>query len=370
MIYLNNAGTSFPKPPEVARAVAEALSASPADHGDLLRSARAAICGFLGLADPGRLILTPGCTSALAVALEDLPWEPGDGVITSSVEHHALARPVQRLAASRGVVHHQAPYRPGEPIDLGFVEEKLRTGGVRLVAVTGASNVTGEILPVENLAEMAHRRGALLLVDAAQTVGVIPVDLSGKGADIAVFAGHKGPLGPQGVGGLWAAPHVQFRSPSAACEIGPGGNGPEVCSTFPGACDVGSMNLPGVAGLAAGMGWLASRPSPAEGDSPRDLAASLACRVAELPGAELLGGRDAARTATVSMHLPGLPVEKAEAFFRERRIIVRAGQHCAPWALRALGRPEGAIRASFGPYSTAGDLEAVSAAVAEAASRA
>ncbi|HXI01695.1 MAG TPA: aminotransferase class V-fold PLP-dependent enzyme, partial [Candidatus Saccharimonadales bacterium] len=253
MIYANNAGTSWPKPPEVREAVAATLAAPPEEAPRLLAAAHEEIAGFLGVKDPARLLLTQGCTSALALAIGDLPWESGDVVVTSSLEHHALERPVAKLVRERGVIHRAAPYRPGLPVDPGFVSGVLGEGRVRLVALTAASNVTGEILPVEEIAGMAHRHGALCLVDAAQTAGLLPIDAERLGVDILVFAGHKGPLGPQGIGGLWAAPHVEFRSPAAACEIGGSRRADGACSPFPGYCDAGSANVAGAAGLAAGM---------------------------------------------------------------------------------------------------------------------
>jgi selenocysteine lyase/cysteine desulfurase len=219
---------------------------------------------------------------------------------------------------------------------------------------------------VEEIAALAHAHGALLLVDAAQTAGVIPLDCERSGADILVFAGHKGPLGPQGVGGLWAASHVAFESPSASCEVG-AGSGPGGCLPFPGTCDTGSVNLPGVAGLAAGMAWLSARREAGPGTGPRALARRLATALADLRHVTLFGGPDVLRTATISMRIEGLPIERAEAFFRERGIIVRAGSHCAAMALQAIGAPEGTIRVSFGIFNTDQDRAAILGAVADAA---
>ena len=153
MIYANAAGTSWPKPAGVVDAVQRAMLADPSDNAARYREGHEAVRRFFGVPDAAaeRLLLAPSCTSALGVALGDLQLERGDVVITSSLEHHALARPVQKLVWERGVVHAQAPYAPGAPIDLDYVEATLRAGRVRLVAVTGASNVTGERLPIEAL---------------------------------------------------------------------------------------------------------------------------------------------------------------------------------------------------------------------------
>ena len=361
-IHGNHAGTSWPKPPGVAEAMRDALLAEPERHAAIFADAHAAIAKFLGVAAPERLLLASSCTHALSVAIGDLPWEPGDVVVTSSLEHHALARPVTKLVHERSVVHAASPYAAGRPIDLEFVENTLRRGRVRLVAVTHASNVTGEVLPIHELATLAHAHGALLLVDAAQTAGTWPVTAAELGADLVVFAGHKGLQGPLGIGGLWAAPHVRFVCPAATCELGgkdARGQGP--IAPFPGFCDVGSVNLPAAAGLAAGMAWLHSLPLR-ERHRPLKFAAHLLAELDERPRCRRLGG-DGPHTGTLSMVIDGLPLERAQQHFAEHGITVRAGTHCAPMALAALGVPDGCLRISFGPTNRDGDVDAVLAAI-------
>ena len=338
MIYANAAGTSWPKPAGVVDAVQRAMLADPSDNAARYREGHEAVRRFFGVPDAAaeRLLLAPSCTSALGVALGDLQLERGDVVITSSLEHHALARPVQKLVWERGVVHAQAPCAPGAPIDLDYVEATLRAGRVRLVAVTGASNVTGERLRIEALAELAHAHGALLLLDAAQLAGLVPLDVAALGVDLLTFAGHKAMLGPFGVGGLWAAPHVPFVCPAATCEVRTeAGAGPR--APFPGFCDLGSVDLPALA---------------------RRLLA--ACR--ERERCRVLGG-DGPRTATVSFTLDHIALGDAQRHFRERGVVLRAGTHCAPMALEALGAPEGCVRVSFGPHNRDEDVDAVLAAI-------
>ncbi len=359
MIYANNAGTSWPKPEAVHQAAAAALAAAPKERDGLFARAQDEVARFLGLPHPERLLLAPGCTAALAVAIGDLPWEAGDVVVTSALEHHALARPVEKLVRERGVRHEVIPYRPGVPFDLAAAEAVLGRGRVRLVALTAASNVTGEVLPVAEAAALAHEHQALCLIDAAQVVGVLPFDVAALGADLVAFAGHKGALGPQGIGGLWAAPEVTFASPWASCEVGGGERPP--CSPMPGYCDVGSVNLAGAAGLAAGLRWLRER-GPAAGEGPRALAARLVAALRERPGCRVLGG-DGPRTATVSLLLDGLALADSEAHFAAQGVLVRAGQHCAPLALAAVGAPAGTVRISFGSFNGEEDVEAVLRAV-------
>ena len=362
MIYANAAGTSWPKPAGVVEAAQHAMLADPAGNAGLYRDGHGAVQRFFGIPDASadRLLLAPSCTSALAVAISDLVWREGDVVLTSSLEHHALARPVQKLVWERGVVHEQVPYRDGVPCDLDQVERRLRAGGVRLVAVTGASNVTGELLPIAELAKLTKAHGALLLLDAAQVAGVVPVDVAALGVDLLAFAGHKAMLGPFGIGGLWAAPHVPFTCPTATCEVGaaPGGG---IRAPFPGFCDMGSVNFPALAGLAASISWLQAR-DPEQRERPRRLARRLLEGCRERSGCRVLGG-DGPRTATVSFVLDGVPLDAAQQHFRDRGVVVRAGTHCAPMALDALRQPQGCIRVSFGPHNADADVDAVLAAI-------
>ena len=356
MVYANHAGTSWPKPESVHRAIAAALEASPTEGERIFEASRDVVCRALGIDSPDRFLFTASCTSALSVALGDLPWESGDGIITSALEHHALARPVAQLVQHRGVRHHIAPYRPGAPVDLDFVRDRLAAGGVRCVAMTAASNVTGELLPIETVVSLAHEHGALCLVDAAQTFGVIPTNVRDLGADILTFAGHKGPHGPQGIGGLWAAPHVTFDSPQAKCSVAEGA----ACGSFPGYCDVGSVNVAGAAGLAAGIEWR----SRLEHDAAREQARHLIDEIRDVDGCDVIAP-ESERTATVSIRLRDLAVADAERLFLEHGVILRAGAHCAPMALDALGLPDGTLRFSFGPTTTDADRKLVSDAIVE-----
>lgn len=352
MIHLNNAGTSWPKPPGVLEAAARTL-AEPPDAG-LLETAAREISAFLGIADPSRLLFTPGCTAALDLAIRDLPWREGDRALMSGWEHHALARPLHQVRRQRGV---GVAVLPGRPVDLEAAERELRKGAVRLVACTMACNVTGERLPVKELADLAHRHGALMLVDAAQAVGVLPVDVAALGADLLAFAGHKGPLGPQGVGALYAAPGVRIEGPAAACE--PGGEACALTSSFPGYCDAGSANLAAIAGLLEGIRWIRDRGV----DSLPTR--SLAARFREGLGGRLrVHGRTA--TGAVSLTAGGTTPAALESRLAERGITARAGHHCAPLAHQSLGTLDGGtLRVSFGPFNTEADVEAALAALAE-----
>jgi len=350
--YLNHAGTSWPKPASVHAAVQEAATADPATWGERFAAAHAAVARQLSV-PPAALLPTPSCTSALAVAVADVPWQPGDRVVTSSMEHHALWRPLAKLAAA-GVEVVEVPRGPDGPLDLAAVQAALQAGGVRLVAASMASNVTGEALPWAELVGLAHAHGALCLLDGAQVAGWLSLDLTELQVDLFAFAGHKGPQGPTGVGGLYVRPGVPLSTPEASCDG-------EVCRTGPGYCDTGSVSLPALAGLAAGWQWMAER-------APRDRALGLARQLrrelAARPEVEVVGHPPV--VPTVSFLVAGMAPASVAARWAEVGVVVRGGTQCAPRAHRALGTGEaGTVRVSFGPTSDDADLDRVLACIAE-----
>jgi selenocysteine lyase/cysteine desulfurase len=378
-IYANNAGTSWPKAPGVSEAASATHAAPPEASRHALQAARDEVCLAFGIDQPERLLLTGSCTAALALLIGDLPLGAGDVVLTSALEHHALMRPLQQLALTRGVLLEVSPYRAGSPFDLEFAQRLLRGGHVRLIAVSGASNVTGELLPVAEIGKLAREHGVPLLLDAAQTMGVTPINVRTLPIDMLVFAGHKGPLAPHGIGGLWAAPHVMFQSPAAVCEVGAIGGDAEAavppespraaprCASFPGDCDVGSVNLAAAAGLAAALRWRREQKEDVY-RVPRTLAARLRRALREQPGCRVFGGQQTPHTAALSFLIEGLPLAAAEAHFAARGITLRAGQHCAPLALQAIEALEGTLRVSFGPFNRESDVDAIVAAVKDVAS--
>ena len=216
-VYLNNSATTWPKPEAVYDAVNEtmrsfgSLKRECGEGSSLVEDARFAVAKLIGAPDPQRVILTPGCTYALNLAILGLDWQPNDVVVMSSWEHHAVSRPVRRLVTDSGAELQVIPPASDGPFDLERLEEVLSGGRVRLVICMMASNVTGELFPVESICRLCRDHGALSLIDAAQTAGVCPVDVKSIGCDMLSVAGHKGLFGPTGVGGLWVSPDVQLR---------------------------------------------------------------------------------------------------------------------------------------------------------------
>jgi len=339
--YLNHAGTSWPKPALVVAAATRAEAASADVWPALFSAAHEAIAGQLCVPTTA-LLPTPGCTAALAAAVAALPWQAGDLVLTSGLEHHALHGPLSRLQV-RGVSVVELERGAG-PIDVGRAEVLLGAGGVRLVAVSMASNVTGELLPFAALTERAHAHGAAVLLDGAQVAGWMPLDLTALGVDLFACSGHKGPQGPMGLGLLYVRPGLA---------LGPTG--------APGYCDTGSVHLPALCGLAAGLSWMAAADRLAHA---RALESRFRAGAAALDRVQIIGG-DGPRMPSCSLTVADRTVGDVARGMLARGVVVCAGTHCAPRAHRTLGT-QGTVRVSFGPGSTELDVDRALGALAEA----
>lgn len=356
-VYLNHAGTSWPKPPAVRRAVQAALEEAHERWPESFAQQHARVARAFG-ARPERLLLTPGCTSALATAIADLGWSAGDRVLTSALEHHALHRPLSLLEA-QGVQLSSIPRAQDGPLDLDALEAELARGPVRLVAMTGACNVTGELLPLQRIVQLAHAHGALFLLDAAQIAGWLPIDVEALQVDLLAFAGHKALRAPWGIGGLYVAPQVALASPSASCALPAPGAEAVACAPMPGYCDVGSVDRLALAGLAAALDEAEEGCANERLDQARALLQPLEERLERMPRARPLGVRDPeARLPTLAFTIEGVTLPDALAAFSARALTVAGGLQCAPLAHQTLGSaPAGAIRLSVGPTNSAADIE-------------
>lgn len=361
-IYLNHAGTSWPKPISVQQAVAAAMTTDPEAWNQQFEAAHREIAEYFHLEDPQQLLLTPGCTSSLSVAVADLPWRRGDRVLTSGFEHHALHRPLVKLA-DRGVELKIIPPGNGLPIDLDLLRDSLRNGKTRLVAVSAASNVTGEIFPLDELTSFAHEFNSLVLVDAAQVVGWMDLDLPKLGADLVAFGGHKGLQAPWGIGGLYVKPALQMECVAATCEVPRPGES-SVCGTKPNYCDAGSVDRIALAGLQASIRWLKETSFDSRLQNARHLTASLWQTLEQLDDVQLLGtSSHNRRLPTIAFTSQRQSPDIAQALAR-RGIIVAAGLQCAPLAHQTLTTaPHGAVRISLGPATTAKEIARCEAAL-------
>lgn len=268
MIYLDYAATSWPKPPEVIHAMSDYLESAGGNPGRsghrlsiaaarIVYDAREAVAELFHMPDPMRVIFTPNVTYALNLAIRGT-LKPGDHVVTSSMEHNSVMRPLRALERE-GVQVTVVGCDVDGRLDLDAMRTAV-TSGTRLVVINHASNVVGTILPVAEIATIAHAAGALLLVDTAQTAGIIPIDQPASGIDLLAFTGHKGLQGPPGTGGLVLSDRVDTSELSPLVRGGTGSRSEfeEQPDLLPDKYESGTPNGAGIAGLGAGIHWVSS----------------------------------------------------------------------------------------------------------------
>jgi cysteine desulfurase/selenocysteine lyase len=383
LIYLDNAATSWPKPTEVKEAMVaflDRVGANPGrsghrlsvEAGRIVYEAREALADLFHAPDPLRIAFGLNATDALNLALHGL-LQPGDHVVTSSMEHNSVMRPLRALER-QGVEVTVVPCSPEGLLDPRDVERALRPH-TRMVVLTHASNVVGTLLPIREVGEIARRHGVLFAVDAAQTAGAVPIDMEADAVDILCFTGHKALLGPMGTGGLVLGERVD---PSDLRPLRQGGTGSrsefeEHPDFLPDLCEAGTPNAVGLAGLLAGVRWVQERGVEAIRAHEQALTTRLLEGLGEVPGVTVYGPRDAARqTGTVSFNVEGLePSEVGLVLDEEYGVLCRVGLHCAPAAHRTLGTfPRGTVRFAVGCFTTLEEVDAAVEAVRAIARRA
>lgn len=380
-VYLDNAATSWPKPPGMMEAMVEYnrfIGASPGrsghtrsvDAGRVLIDARQAVAKLFGVPDVLRVIFTKNATEALNIVISGLLGEGGHAVVTG-MEHNSVMRPLN-AARSRGADFSVVRCSGGGELDPGDVVPLIRRD-TRLIVITHASNVTGTIMPVAEIAAIARERGIPLCVDAAQTAGAVPIDIEAMHIDLLAFTGHKSLYGPQGTGGLVIGGGLEHA-------IGPlmhGGTGSrsefEVQPDFlPDKYESGTPNTIGIAGLHAGIGFVSGVGIDAVRRHEKSLTARLLERLESIDGVRVYGVKDPDRqTAVVSFAVDGMsPSDVSFTLDEEYGVMSRPGLHCAPSAHRAIGTfPEGTVRFSAGFFTTREDIDYAADAVAAIAAR-
>jgi cysteine desulfurase family protein len=369
-IYLDNAATSFPKPESVYRAADHALrnlGGSPGrgshrmalDAGRQLLDTRESVAEVFGIRNSARVVFTANATEAINLALFGL-LNPGDRVVTSTMEHNAVVRPLHALQA-RGVQVVKVPPGPDGRLHPANVREAVMDDlqATRMVVLTHASNVSGSIQPVEDLGPWCRNQGVLLLVDAAQTAGYLPIDVESMGIDLLAAPGHKHLMGPPGCGLLYVREGLQ-PAPLIYGGSGADSSSPLAPEHLPERLESGTANLPALAGLHAGITFLRETGLHNVRRHKTELLAHLLDGLRSLPGIRLYGPSDPAMLAGVlSFNLAGRdPAEIAYWLDTEHAICVRAGLHCAPDAHRSLGTfPRGTLRVSPGYFSRHEDLQ-------------
>lgn len=380
MIYFDNAATTATKPPTVAEAVAHAVNGfggagrgvheASLDAGYAVFQARQRLARLLGAGDPSRVAFASNATEALNTAINGLV-RPGDALVTTAASHNSVLRPLYRAVDERGCELSVVPHDARGALDYDALDAALRPR-VRLAAVTHASNLTGDVYDIARIARMCREHGVLLVVDAAQTAGVVPIDMARDGIDLVAFTGHKSLYGPQGTGGLAVAPGVEVEP------LKVGGSGVHSYdrhhpARMPERLEAGTLNAHGIAGLGAGLAYVEETGAEALGARVRALADRFERGVRAVPGVRVLGGGgDAGRCGIVALNVGEVDSSAVgDALNAEFGICTRAGAHCAPLMHEALGtQNQGAVRFSFGSFNTEDEVDAGIAAVAAIAEEA
>ena len=368
MIYLDNAATSFPKPEPVYQAMdqfARTKLANPGRAGHrmavaaerMLDEGRHALNQFFRGAGVERWIFAHNCTDALNLAIKGTV-QPGDHVVTSDLEHNSVSRPLRQLEKD-GVISLTRVASKAGYLDPEAIRQAIIPGKTALVALTHASNVLGTVQPIEAIAPIVRAAGALFLVDAAQSAGLVPIDLKATPIDFLAFPGHKALYGPTGTGALYVGPRA---NPRPWREGGTGGDSASetMPQELPFLLEGGTPNVLGVAGLVAGLEWVAARGV----DAARDHEVALLQKVVDWADAAdgwAFAGRwePATHVGALSLIVPdGLtPQELGAILDSSFDVAIRPGLHCSPYAHKALGTfPDGTLRVSPGPFTTEADV--------------
>ena len=377
MIYLDNAATTPQKPPQVIDAVARAMTsmgnAARGAHSGALEAARTVygtrvkLARLFGCPQPSHVVFTANATEALNIAISGL-LRPGDHAITTDWEHNSVLRPLYRLEAERGV---ELSFVPADAMGRVRYEDftRLTRPNTRAVICAHASNLTGNALDVARVGEIARRAGALLVLDASQTAGALPIDMAAMGVSVLCFTGHKGLMGPQGTGGLCVQPGVEI----APWKVG--GSGVHSYDRrhpqeYPARLEAGTLNSHGIAGLSAALDYIGQVGLEAIEAKERALMDRFYRAVAPLEGVRVYGDfTQARRSAIVSLNIRDYDSAAVSDRLSEvYGVATRPGAHCAPRMHQALGTEgQGAVRFSFSWFNTEEEVEAAARAVAELA---
>jgi cysteine desulfurase / selenocysteine lyase len=376
MIYLDNAATSFPKPEGVYAALDRFARTSLANPGraghkmalaaeHALDNGRHRLNRFFNGRNPERWVFTLNGTDALNMAFKGV-LNDGDHVITTDLEHNSVSRPLVAMAEAKRITLTRIVADGGGTVDPAAITAAF-TSKTRMVAVTHASNVLGTVQPIAEIGKLVRARDVLFLVDAAQTAGVIPIDVQAACIDLFAFPGHKSLLGPTGTGALYVGPRANLRPWR---EGGTGGDSstPTQPKEFPYYLEGGTPNVLGVAGLVAGLDFVEERGLEVIHQHEIELCDRLRQALAEMPGFEVFGhGDPTRRVAAVSFRCEIMPASDLGAILDQSfDIAVRPGLHCAPYVHKALGSyPDGLVRVSPGPFSTLADMDRLIEALKE-----
>ena len=373
MIYLDNAATTLHKPPQVMEAVLHAMitmgNAARGAHGGALEASRTVfgtrekLARLFSCRRADHVVFTANSTEALNIAINGTIHR-GDHVISTDCEHNSVLRPLYRLEEERDVELDFVPADRQGRVDYSDFERLMRPN-TRAVVCTHCSNLTGNIMDLERISDIAHRHGALLLVDASQTAGTVPIHMEALGVDVLCFPGHKGLMGPQGTGGLCIRPGVEI----APWKVG--GSGVHSYDRhhpmeYPTRLEAGTLNSHGIAGLSAALDVILERGVEDIQRAEHALMQRFYEGVRDIPGVTVYGDFSVPeRCAIVALNIRDYDSSAvSDELTVTYGIATRPGAHCAPRMHKALGTTEqGAVRFSFSFYNTEQEVDAAIAAV-------
>ena len=380
-IYLDNASTSFPK----AEGVAEAVYHYIKDCGcninrggydeayqaeEIVLRTRQQLTELFHGPDCRNVVFTRNITESLNVLLKGF-LKAGDHVLVSAMEHNAVMRPLTQLT-EQGVSFDRIPCGADGTLEVSAMDRLLREN-TRAVVMLHASNVCGTLMPVGTVGAFCHAHGLRFILDTAQTAGVFPIDMEAMHIDALAFTGHKGLLGPQGIGGFILQPDmVPLVQPLIAGGTGSISHEEQMPSFMPDRFEAGTMNLPGIMGLHAALRWLEQETIDAVRSHELELTERFLSGALDIPHLRVIGRQDIAERAGVVSVVPenADPALVADALGREYGIMVRVGLHCAPNAHKTLGTfPTGTIRFSFGRWNTPRQVDTALSALRELCGR-
>ncbi|WP_425615493.1 aminotransferase class V-fold PLP-dependent enzyme [Anatilimnocola sp. NA78] len=377
-IYLDNAATSWPKPPAVYDAVdayqrnngaaaGRGVYRSAQDSERIVAQCRQRVAALVGAKAAEQIVFTLNGTDSLNLALHGL-LKPGDHVVTSVCEHNSVLRPLRFLEEQIGLSFDVVECDGQGFINPDDIHRAIKPNS-RLIALTHASNVTGAIQPVAAVGKIAAEKNVLFLVDAAQSLGHFPIDVNELGCHLLAAPGHKGLLGPLGTGILYLAPGTEKQlSPIRQGGTGTRSDDDRQPETMPDRYESGNLNVAGIAGLNAGLKWVAEQSLAQLAAHERELTEQLLSGLSENQAVTIYGPRSSEnRLGVVSFNVAGFdPQEVAAGLDAVAGIEVRSGLQCSPRMHTALGTsPSGTVRASIGPFNTAEDINSLIEALRE-----
>lgn len=377
MIYFDQAASSWPKPPQVSEKMKEVVDSYAANPGrggheltikasECIRLTRQRLATLFNVKQPRNIIFTHNATFALNQAIKGLHWNEGDEIVTTTYEHNSVRRPLINVAKTYGVhIHYVTPNLDGD-IDL-IMFERMVCDKTKLVVINHISNVTGAILPLKSLAEIAQKKGALVLVDASQSAGIIPIDVEELAIDMLAFPGHKGLYGPQGTGGLYISPNIDLL-PLLHGGTGHHSEEEDQPNIRPEKYEAGTLNTPGIAGLGEGVQFVLEQGVENIRAKEWEITSYALKSLQQIEEIEVYGpSLERFRGPVISFNMKEVQAQELATILDQHyQIATRAGMHCSPLGHQSINTEAiGAVRISFGMFNTIEEVDQLMNALKE-----